>query len=157
MVRRMAFALPQSLLALLLTVAVGGSAALAQAPAASPAEQPTPADAVDTSLSPECRVPGSKLYTLGPLRAVKRALKESRAIQVLGQVVPSASELGIDVARGPDPGRGEAGHQAVDAAKALGGLVRGERTVHGGGLPARVVDDDHRVGMRGRGWADVGR
>ena len=83
MVRRMAFALPQSLLALLLTVAVGGSAALAQAPAASPAEQPTPADAVDTSLSPECRVPGSKLYTLGPLRAVKRALKDSRAIQVL--------------------------------------------------------------------------
>ena len=93
MVRRMAFALPQSPLALLLTVAVGGSVALAQAPVASPAEQPTPADAVDTSLSPECRVPGSKLYTLGPLRAVKRALKESRAIQVLA--IGSSSTVGI--------------------------------------------------------------
>jgi hypothetical protein len=50
------------LLALLLTVAVGGSAALAQAPAASPAEQPTPADAVDTSLSPSAGFPVEALH-----------------------------------------------------------------------------------------------
>jgi acyl-CoA thioesterase-1 len=32
-------------------------------------------EALDLSLSPECRVPGSKLYTLARLKAVKAALK----------------------------------------------------------------------------------
>ncbi|SFU95918.1 Lysophospholipase L1 [Methylobacterium sp. 174MFSha1.1] len=40
-------------------------------------------DAPDPSLSPECRVPGSKLYTLAKLKAVKKALVEHRAVQVL--------------------------------------------------------------------------
>ncbi|KMO44814.1 lipolytic protein g-d-s-l family [Methylobacterium tarhaniae] len=40
-------------------------------------------DAPDPSLSPECRVPGSKLYTLAKLKAVKKALREHRAVQVL--------------------------------------------------------------------------
>jgi acyl-CoA thioesterase I len=92
MVRRMAYALAKTLFALLLTGAAGGSPAFAQAPAA-PAAEPGAAEAVDTSLSPECRVPGSKLYTLGPLRAVKRALKESRAIHVLA--IGSSSTVGI--------------------------------------------------------------
>lgn len=53
----------------------------ASSPRAEPA--PVPADQVDLSLSPECRVPGSQLYTLAPLRAVKTALKEDRAVRVL--------------------------------------------------------------------------
>ncbi|MFE1600833.1 SGNH/GDSL hydrolase family protein [Methylobacterium sp. ID0610] len=40
-------------------------------------------DVPDSSLSPECRVPGSKLYTLAKLRAVKKALLEHRAVHVL--------------------------------------------------------------------------
>lgn len=59
----------------------------AQAPAhaeipALQATAPSP-DAPDPSLSPECRVPGSKLYTLAKLKAVKKALREHRAVQVL--------------------------------------------------------------------------
>ncbi|KMO34647.1 lipolytic protein g-d-s-l family [Methylobacterium variabile] len=46
------------------------------------ATAPSP-DAPDPSLSPECRVPGSKLYTLAKLKAVKKALREHRAVQVL--------------------------------------------------------------------------
>src|SRR5215204_1100605 len=37
--------------------------------------QALPVDAVDMSLSRECRVPGSKLYTLAPLIAVRAALE----------------------------------------------------------------------------------
>jgi acyl-CoA thioesterase-1 len=47
----------------------------------------------ESSLSPECRVPGSKLYTLAPLKAVKHALKENRPIQVLA--IGSSSTAGI--------------------------------------------------------------
>jgi acyl-CoA thioesterase I len=42
-----------------------------------------PADTLDTSLSPQCRVPGSKLYFLAPLVAVRAALEEKRPIKVL--------------------------------------------------------------------------
>jgi acyl-CoA thioesterase-1 len=51
------------------------------------------AEAVDPSLSPECRVPGSKLYTLAPLRSVKRALRDNRTIQVLA--IGSSSTAGV--------------------------------------------------------------
>jgi acyl-CoA thioesterase-1 len=78
------------LLALLLTLSAGAAPASAQT--AMPAA-PAPSEAIDASLSPECRVPGSKLYTLAPLRAVKRALKESRAIHVLA--IGSSSTVGI--------------------------------------------------------------
>jgi lysophospholipase L1-like esterase len=91
----MAFAVFSPLFALVLTVATAGTA-LAQPqpqPPATPPDAPPGAEAVDTSLSPECRVPGSKLYTLAPLRAVKRALKESRPIQVLA--IGSSSTVGI--------------------------------------------------------------
>lgn len=85
----MAFPVLPSFLALVLTLGAGAAAfAQSAVPAA-----PSPADAVDTSLSPECRVPGSKLYTLAPLRAVKRALKESRAIHVLA--IGSSSTVGV--------------------------------------------------------------
>ena len=48
----------------------------------------------DTSLSPECRVPGSQLYTLAKLKAVKAALREKRPVRVLaigGNSAPGAS------------------------------------------------------------------
>jgi acyl-CoA thioesterase I len=72
--------------------AVGGDAAGA-------AEQPNPAPRPDlpdgpesTALSPECRVPGSKLYTIAPLRRVRRALRERRTVKVLA--IGSSSTLG---------------------------------------------------------------
>ncbi|KAB1072638.1 SGNH/GDSL hydrolase family protein [Methylobacterium planeticum] len=75
-----------------LVLAAGLSPAPAQEPA--PAPQPTivsppnaaaapGAEPLDPSLSPECRVPGSKLYTLAKLRAVKMALKDKRPVRVL--------------------------------------------------------------------------
>ena len=72
----------------------GGIAAAQEAssrPAAS-AEPPSQADGVDPSLSPECRVPGSKLYTLASLRRVKRALRDHRTLKVLA--IGSSSTLG---------------------------------------------------------------
>ncbi|GBU18359.1 MULTISPECIES: GDSL-type esterase/lipase family protein [Methylobacterium] len=79
-----------------LFVALGLLASPVRAETAPPADAPakpapavvsppaaTGADAADTSLSPECRVPGSKLYTLARLAAVKAALKEHRAVRVL--------------------------------------------------------------------------
>jgi acyl-CoA thioesterase-1 len=89
----MASAFKTALLALLLTAAAGAGPALAQTAAQAAVQAVPPVEAVDTSLSPECRVPGSKLYTLAPLRAVKRALKESRAIHVLA--IGSSSTVGI--------------------------------------------------------------
>jgi acyl-CoA thioesterase I len=77
----MAFALPPALL-VGVSLLLGAGAARAQTPPAEPAPAVSP-DAPDASLSPECRVPGSKLYTLAKLRAVKTALKDHRAIQVL--------------------------------------------------------------------------
>src|SRR4051812_29566188 len=78
--------------AVLLATGLGLTTARAQeptAPAPTPMAAPTPtivsppnaaaaagAEPLDPSLSPECRVPGSKLYTLAKLRAVKAALKE---------------------------------------------------------------------------------
>lgn len=50
-------------------------------PAAAPGA--AQADGLDRSLSPECRVPGSKLYSLAKLSAVKAALKHKRPIRVL--------------------------------------------------------------------------
>ncbi|ACL60402.1 SGNH/GDSL hydrolase family protein [Methylobacterium nodulans] len=56
---------------------------------------PPGADVPDPSLSPECRVPGSKLYTLAKLRAVKKALREHRAIHVLALGSPSGGLGGM--------------------------------------------------------------
>ncbi len=84
----------RALLAALLALAA--SPGLAQEPAAPPQAPPPPvpvivsppapaasAEPADPSLSPECRVPGSKLYTLARLKAVKAALKEHRPVRVL--------------------------------------------------------------------------
>lgn len=49
-------------------------------------------ESVDVALSPECRVPGSKLYTLARLGAVKVALKEKRPVRVLAI---GASTMGL--------------------------------------------------------------
>ena len=56
--------------------------AAAQVPTG-PATAAQTTEALDMSLSSECRVPGSKLYTLAPLSAVRAALEESRPIRVL--------------------------------------------------------------------------
>lgn len=48
-----------------------------------PVTEAAPVETVDSSLSPECRVPGSKLYTLARLAAVKEALAEKRPVKVL--------------------------------------------------------------------------
>ena len=50
-------------------------------------------ETIDPSLSPECRVPGSKLYTLAKLTAVKAALAEKRPVRVLS-VGSSSAGLG---------------------------------------------------------------
>ena len=60
---------------------------------ASPPSPPPLGESVDQSLSPECRVPGSRLYTLASLRGVKRALREQRAIKVLA--IGSSSTAGV--------------------------------------------------------------
>ncbi|MER2248915.1 GDSL-type esterase/lipase family protein [Methylorubrum podarium] len=74
--------------------ALGETSAPAPVPAASsPAPSPAAAEALDQSLSPECRVPGSKLYTLARLKAVKAALKEKRPIHVLA-IGSSSAGLG---------------------------------------------------------------
>lgn len=59
-----------------------------RAPGASPDTEP-----VDMSLSPECRVPGSRLYALAPLRGVKAALKARRTVKVLA--IGSSSTVGL--------------------------------------------------------------
>lgn len=48
-------------------------------------------EALDATLSPECRVPGSKLYTLSSLKAVKTALGEKRPVRVLAVGAPAVS------------------------------------------------------------------
>ncbi|MGV7030618.1 SGNH/GDSL hydrolase family protein [Methylobacterium symbioticum] len=66
---------------------VAGAALAEEAPPrpAPPAvvSPPAASEPGDTSLSPECRVPGSQLYTLARLGAVKAALKEKRPVRVL--------------------------------------------------------------------------
>lgn len=74
-----------------ITAALLGPPAAAQQP-----REPVPgeAPAAETGLSPECRVPGSQLYTIANLRAVKRALREARPLKVLavgGSAAPGAA------------------------------------------------------------------
>lgn len=83
--------------AVLLILLASVPSARAQAPEPADSQTPSPAvtapEVVDATLSPECRVPGSKLYTLAPLRAVKRALKEHRTVKVLA--IGSSSTVGV--------------------------------------------------------------
>ena len=81
------------------TGAAATGAAAQDASGPPPQPSPTPPsrpDAMDLSLSPECRVPGSKLYTLASLRRVKRALRERRTIKVLA--IGSSSTAGTAAA-----------------------------------------------------------
>ena len=66
------------------------------------------ADPVETSLSPECRVPGSRLYTLASLRRVKRALKEQRRLKVLAIGSSSTEGVGASSPTAAYPARLEA-------------------------------------------------
>ncbi|GJE61590.1 hypothetical protein MPOCJGCO_3712 [Methylobacterium trifolii] len=81
----------------------GGTAAAEEPQASRQAVSPTivspptlpggsPPEAGDASLSPECRVPGSQLYTLAKLAAVKAALKDKRPVRVLA--IGGTSALG---------------------------------------------------------------
>lgn len=80
----MAFPLIQHHLSAGLVLLLGGfgPAAAQGAGPPTPLAQAAP-DALDTSLSPECRVPGSLLYTLGPLQSVQAALEAKRPVRVL--------------------------------------------------------------------------
>jgi lysophospholipase L1-like esterase len=80
---------------------------LVAAPALSQAAGPLPApgESVDQSLSPECRVPGSRLYSLASLRGVKRALREQRAIKVLAIGSSSTSGIGASSPMSTYPAR----------------------------------------------------
>ncbi|WP_375408636.1 SGNH/GDSL hydrolase family protein [uncultured Methylobacterium sp.] len=49
------------------------------------------AETPDATLSPECRVPSSKLYALNGLTAVKAALAEKRPVRILAVGAPAAS------------------------------------------------------------------
>lgn len=77
--------------------APAAAAALLCLLAAAPATAQQPAHDVaggGQSLSPECRVPGSQLYTIAKLRAVKAALIAKRPMKVLaigGSAAPGAS------------------------------------------------------------------
>jgi acyl-CoA thioesterase-1 len=70
-----------------------------------------------TSLSPECRAPGSMLYTLAPLRQTKRALKEKRAIRVYAFGSSSTTGAGASSVRATYPVRLE-----LELEKTLRGL-----------------------------------
>ena len=86
-----------------LTLLAGGLDAAAQtAPQPAPQEE---AEAASRSLSPECRVPGSKLYTLAALRSVKTALKEHRAVRVLALGSSSMASIGASSAQATYPAR----------------------------------------------------
>jgi acyl-CoA thioesterase I len=82
-----------------LTVLAGGFGASAQTAA------PPQAETADPSLSPECRVPGSKLYTLAALRGVKTALKDHRAVRVLALGSSSMASIGAASAQASYPAR----------------------------------------------------
>src|SRR5215211_3700116 len=79
-----------------------GILAMAFSTAEVPAQEPqaSPVDAIDMSLSPECRVPGSKLYTLAPLVAVRAALEEKRPVKVLALGPSSAGGFGLGSSSG---------------------------------------------------------
>ena len=74
----MALPLPKAVLATALIALAGPTPAAAQAPVQGPAAVP-----LDMALSPECRVPGARLYTLAPLEAVRAIRDEKRPLRVL--------------------------------------------------------------------------
>jgi acyl-CoA thioesterase-1 len=88
-----------------LTAMAGGGAAFAQTSAADASPPPPQQTEADRSLSPECRVPGSQLYTLASLGAVKAALKEHRAVRVLAIGSSSTAGLGASSPQATYPAR----------------------------------------------------
>lgn len=78
------FAQSFCLTAALSLLLIGGMYPLAAQQSAPPTSAGSqPSGGLDTSLSPECRVPGSLLYSLAPLKAVQAALDERRPLRVL--------------------------------------------------------------------------
>jgi acyl-CoA thioesterase I len=70
-----------------------------------PSPEPPLQETLDTSLSLECRVPGSKLYTLAPLSTVRAALDEKRPIKVLALGPSGTAGLGSGSASATYPAR----------------------------------------------------
>lgn len=68
----------------------GGSVVVSPPHPPVPAPGKAVADGLDRSLSPQCRVPGAKLYTLAKLSALKSALKGTRPVRVLSVGTSSA-------------------------------------------------------------------
>ena len=64
--------------------------------------QPRQQDA-DANLSPECRVPASKLYALAPLRGVRSATEQKHALKDLALGPTSSSVLAPGTGSGPIP------------------------------------------------------
>jgi acyl-CoA thioesterase I len=62
-------------------------------------------EGVQAGLSGECRVPGSKLYTLGQLRAVRAALREGRPLKVLALGPSGTGVVGSGSASATYPSR----------------------------------------------------
>src|SRR5215208_6353956 len=60
---------------------------------------------LDANLSPECRVPASKLYDLAPLPRVTAALEQKRPLKVLALGPPSPNARGGGTGLAPYPVR----------------------------------------------------
>ncbi len=84
-------------------------------------------------MSPECRVPGSKLYTLAPLKGVRAALKAQRTVKVLAIGSSSTSGIGASSPIATYPARleGELEHQ----------FPRVDIEVVNRGVPGEVAED----------------
>jgi acyl-CoA thioesterase-1 len=78
----MAFPLSQAVAAALTLLLWAGAAAAQPSDAVDP-NQPQPQEALDMSLSPECRAPTSVLYTTGSMQNVAAALASRRSLRVL--------------------------------------------------------------------------
>jgi lysophospholipase L1-like esterase len=100
----MAYPVCAALLAAHLIVLGAGSAPAAAQDQTKPPAVPS-AEATDASLSPECRVPGSRLYTVASLRGVKEALKERRPVRVLAIGSSSTAGLGASSPHASYPAR----------------------------------------------------
>jgi lysophospholipase L1-like esterase len=61
--------------------------------AASPDSPDASNVAPDTSLSPQCQAPGSKIYTIAPLKGLRLALRQKRSVKVLA--IGSSSTAGV--------------------------------------------------------------
>ena len=90
----MVFRVAQSLARTAAAIVLAGSGfAAGSASAQEGAAAPDAPATLERSLSPECRAPGTQLYTLAPLKTLRAALRERRGVKVL--TIGSSSTFGI--------------------------------------------------------------